>query len=875
MFVSFLYPFRIRNIEAPFLWIFYRQLAQFKHDEITYLGSPDYFVDPSGFGERWEFNRGAQENLGYSIPTKMDLDVINKRIIDHPVFDDLSKLPTANSAWKHLITERHEGLEKAIETHLADIIRQHPVEAILTWCNCRSLSVVAEKYGIPVIHNEQGPTRSPHYTQTAYLDFSGVNGHTEAHSRFLRFKAEVEGRSVQILSKKELLYLFVQEHYLPELISEGTSRPFDMGLALQIEDDSNVIAYGKGYNNFELIHSARKLYNRDAILIRRHPRGHLEYKENLGVIDDSPNVFAFFKKCRRIATVNSSVGLEALLFDMPTFILGDSPFSFMTNNRLDSVADGLDINDQLLALNFILFGYLIPYELLFNVDYYRWRLAERSEIEIFQYHQNYYQAKELTDINELEMLPGKDVFIYAIDNKVRRHVQHAANQATVSELKLKEKIKEAARLNDDIANLKQRNDELTGQLKGANEQIQQRLGDITYRDGRIREIQEDLDRAVNGRSELEERLHQLCADVADRDGRIKQLAEEMVRSGEQKSGLETRLEQKTIELAERERDLAENGRLLAEEMVRSGEQKSGLETRLEKKTIELTERERDLADHGLMLAEKDKLINNHSAELAELDKQLNQLKEELSCAGALQAELEKWVDHKSVEIVSRDERIKQLRAEIALIGERRAEMEDRLAQKSVELADLDARLAQLVEELARAAELRAELEKWLDHRSLELVSRDELIIQLKAEIDLVGEYRLDLESKLNQKTIELAERNERIRQIEEEVALEGQRLEEHLRRTDEQLAGKERQLQTKDRFMQEQEALLLANADELRVREAELASFQEARAVEKLEFERRIGEMEERIKDLLNSKSWKITAPLRKALDLFGGNGER
>jgi len=74
-------------------------------------------------------------------------------------------------------------LDVAFEKILAQAA-VNDIEAILTWCNCPSLNAAAKEKGIPVVHLEIGPLRWPQYRPTAYLDFSGVNGNTEAERRY-------------------------------------------------------------------------------------------------------------------------------------------------------------------------------------------------------------------------------------------------------------------------------------------------------------------------------------------------------------------------------------------------------------------------------------------------------------------------------------------------------------------------------------------------------------------------------------------------------------------------------------------------------------------------------------------------------------------
>jgi hypothetical protein len=70
MLLSYLYPFPIRNLPAPLHWSLYRQLGKFPADEVVYIGSADYFVDPKALsGTRlWETNPATQSRLRFGFP---------------------------------------------------------------------------------------------------------------------------------------------------------------------------------------------------------------------------------------------------------------------------------------------------------------------------------------------------------------------------------------------------------------------------------------------------------------------------------------------------------------------------------------------------------------------------------------------------------------------------------------------------------------------------------------------------------------------------------------------------------------------------------------------------------------------------------------
>lgn len=114
----------------------------------------------------------------------------------------------------------------------------------------------------------------------------------------------------------------------------------------------------------------------------------MDYTDSrLGYVDKSLDSIQFIKKCRQIVTINSSTALEAALLGKKVTVFGEASFKMLS---------GLDDERQIRErLNFLVFGYLIPYSLLFDKDYYNWRLSGPSETEIYLYHYHYYVQNRL------------------------------------------------------------------------------------------------------------------------------------------------------------------------------------------------------------------------------------------------------------------------------------------------------------------------------------------------------------------------------------------------------------------------------------------------------------------------------------------------
>ncbi|MCF8177626.1 MAG: glycosyltransferase [Sulfuritalea sp.] len=405
MFLSFLPPFGMRQAVAPYLWVLYKQITHIPPDEIAFIGTQAYFQDPATFDleQRWDISHRSQEYAGFAIPSAEQLSRYRRWLTPDGLVENLFQSGLLRQeTMRQMIYTRLPALENHLRPIIGELVNKENLEAIFSWCNVRSLSAVAAEFNVPVVHSEFGALRGPCYRGTAYLDFRGVNGGTETSDRFARFKSANDRDSLPLLSKAELLDLMLVDPAPLTLTAPDT----EIGLALQIEDDSNIVAFANGWDSLRLMKEAGTEFGAGNVRIRHHPGGLQRYPESFGKIDHSASSIEFITRCKTVATINSSVGLEALLFDRDTRILGDSPCSIAVTDvgqtlaRRDenSIPDNNWQLEELSALNFLVLGYLIPYEFLFEPDYLRWRLEGQDEADIYRFHLDYWRCRRQWDL---------------------------------------------------------------------------------------------------------------------------------------------------------------------------------------------------------------------------------------------------------------------------------------------------------------------------------------------------------------------------------------------------------------------------------------------------------------------------------------------
>lgn len=378
MFVSFLYPFRLRGRQAPFLWVMYKQLADLGVENIHFLADGSYFVDPEIYKRAKRFECSVMHNpeLRFQVPSLQNLHECEYDVIPHRIYWRIrASLKSEQRVWTHLIKEPDAELTEWLVKALRRIHNQRGVDAILTWCNYASLRSAAEILDLPVLHCELGPLRYPHYRPIGYLDFSGVNGQTEAKARW----DEAPKLPRQFGSTASLRRSFSLTH------SDDSARTqpsgFILGIPMQVEDDSNVLVYGNGFTLTSFLAYTLEHYPADSVLVRPHPGAAFTPSSTYYELDSSTTAASFISRCAAIATLNSSVAVEAMLFGKPTAIVGDSPAGILSTNdiRRPTIADPL-------KLEFLLLNYFVPYKLLFDKRYLQWRLSRPSESALRKRH---------------------------------------------------------------------------------------------------------------------------------------------------------------------------------------------------------------------------------------------------------------------------------------------------------------------------------------------------------------------------------------------------------------------------------------------------------------------------------------------------------
>jgi len=382
MFVVFLPALNFRGNRSPYLWWFHKLLDSFG-DKAAYICGDEYFSDPETLSAtgRTDVSRDLARAFQYCLPDNATLQKQLRADVPLRVWQDLEERYPSNplAAFNYYCLQDDEELRVAIARALDQIIALvGTIEAVVTCVNCATLQKLCLARNLPLVHVELGPLRQPVFLQTAYFDFSGVNGGTEVHRRFDN-DPEMEKATDHWASVENLRSLFMIRP-----ISVVPQASIDLGLGLQVEDDSNVVCYANGYSALSLINNGRRsLFEGDVnppILVRSHPGSFFSMRTlPAGLeIDTSATSVDFVVRCRQIHTINSGVAVEGLLLDRAASVRGECPFSYCVTPETGECRE--------FEFAFFLLNYLVPWHLAFQPDYIRWRISNPTEKEIRQRH---------------------------------------------------------------------------------------------------------------------------------------------------------------------------------------------------------------------------------------------------------------------------------------------------------------------------------------------------------------------------------------------------------------------------------------------------------------------------------------------------------
>lgn len=317
--------------------------------------------------------------------TVEEVTQVEQYFLPDEFFDGLEKKCGCRTEMQTMLTTQRC---KQMEEYLQDIIDQirikHPDEEIEGIFNCleswESVRYICKANNLPLISYVFSAIRKPHgYQQTLYsANFDRLYCSNECEKRYEEFLNESD--EVPILSNEAILALIGKKRNLP-LLKHLYAHP---------TKEINVCGEGftmlphiyerTHYNDEDIYYECNKIYKQSEMGNRQHPIHLNSLQIDRSEVHNDPA--AWILGAKRLVAVCSQIVLKAMLWNRtPIMIKNTLPFSFMCGKDYLS-----EVKTPIHFLNYYLFGYLIPTDLMFNDEYWKWRLSKPKESEIYEKH---------------------------------------------------------------------------------------------------------------------------------------------------------------------------------------------------------------------------------------------------------------------------------------------------------------------------------------------------------------------------------------------------------------------------------------------------------------------------------------------------------
>jgi hypothetical protein len=379
----------------PYLWIFYKFLDKAKEFGYPIIALEEYFEKPSYYKEikRSEATPENSKYFDYATPQDEDLDKIMCCPIPQIIIDELviKSSNSINDAYAKLLTQRYEPLEDIIEKYINEIEKKFnkKVDAIVTINPYISISTISEKRNIKTIYWEVGAFREPSYYKTYFFSFVNIWKSGEVEKKYSQFLEEIKTlKNFTPISKKIMLSLLLKTEHLSLLEKYDCKPEFPIGVALGYAVYVPFLTQSF-FNDEELLFRLRKIYNKNDILVRKHPGdpAQVAYPTLIEKLDNSLSSANFILRCESIASVGSNISMEATFWNRCSYIKNQCAAYFKLCHNLNENA--IVLND-IKYLNWFAFVLSIPNELFCDYEYFEWRLSNPTEKEIYEKHLDYY-----------------------------------------------------------------------------------------------------------------------------------------------------------------------------------------------------------------------------------------------------------------------------------------------------------------------------------------------------------------------------------------------------------------------------------------------------------------------------------------------------
>lgn len=317
---------------------------------------------------------------------------VEQYFIPDRIFEDKeNEIGSRTGMLSFLSTKSFPELEDCLKGIIEEIKSKHKGENIdgMFYCaeSCQPFRNVCNEYGIPLIPYCFSAIKIPHgYRQTLYYaNLKGCSYNSdECKNRYLNYLSEGDN-DIPVFSHREIIALIGKERTLPLIQLMDHEPEYEMGVCCECYAVIPQFYDFNQYTDDDVFYECNELYKPEEIKVRSHALqlDHIQVDRSEVHNDAAP----FILSCRRLTSVRSQITLKNLLWKRTAIMKKNThAFSFMceTDYASGKLAD-------IKAINYFVFAYLIPTELMFSKDYWEWRMTNPAETDIYRKHLEYYK----------------------------------------------------------------------------------------------------------------------------------------------------------------------------------------------------------------------------------------------------------------------------------------------------------------------------------------------------------------------------------------------------------------------------------------------------------------------------------------------------
>ena len=349
--------------------------------------------------------------------TLEEVQDVEQYYVPDEIFDNLeAKHGSRTEMLLDLSQNSVNELELSLRGMFAEIRRKHPSERIDGILHCmegfESLRVIAKENDCPLINYSFAAFRKPHgYRQTLY--HANVKNHywdaEECKLRFDNFLKE-DTTEIPVFTNEEIISIIGKRHTLPLLKLINNEPKYEIGVCCECFSMTPQVYVNKQYFcDDDIFYECKKQYPIDKIKVRSHAAHMNDIQVDRSEVHNDPALFIL--SCKRLIAVHSQIILKSLLWKRTSIMRKPSLAFYHLCQRDITNTKPIDR----VGLNYYIFGYLIPSDLMFSDEYWNWRLTNPTETEIYQRHLDFLFNALGINKEKVMQLQGKDRFRYLLE----------------------------------------------------------------------------------------------------------------------------------------------------------------------------------------------------------------------------------------------------------------------------------------------------------------------------------------------------------------------------------------------------------------------------------------------------------------------------